>query len=544
MKLGKIACFLSALTVAFSFASCEGSGDDPVAKVELSTTISQIPEGIISFDQENGILTVDKSGVMTSAISFVDDKGGDLGDYKFKTNVPAADKMWCMASCSKARLSLSVAKNTTANPRQTTIDVTAYLNDTEVDTYTITVMQNGESGGGTVDPTPGTETGAAITQFLIPGQISSVINYPTITITMPEGTDVTALKPVIVVTEGSTVTPGSGVAADFTDAVRYQVINEKANDSKTYFAVVTTNSTGGGGTTPGTGKETNPNFKPFDMVPVGAGSFILGKQPSEYYSTVKNIKDEKNSHKVNISAFEIGRYEVTQREFLQVMGYNPSNDKSNDLYPVSKVTLYEAMNYCNKLSEQKGYTPVYTFSNTKWDRETGKELLEATVTRNKEANGYRLPTNAEYEYAAKGGPENEKYPFYYAGSDDLDEVGWFEDNSKIGEEKHVHVVGLKKPNALGLYDLSGNIEEMTGEWYISLDYASDAEETDPWGPETPRDMTEQLVITRGGCYSTYTHNCAVKTWRIQNGNCKTNQSIGSGPVVYDIMGFRVVRSLK
>ena len=535
---------MSALTVAFSFASCEGSGDDPVAKVELSTTISQIPEGIISFDQENGILTVDKSGVMTSAISFVDNKGGDLGDYKFKTNVPAADKMWCLASCSKARLSLSVAKNTTANPRQTTIDVTAYLNDTEVDTYTITVMQNGESGGGTVDPTPGTETGAAITQFLIPGQISSVINYPTITITMPEGTDVTALKPVIVVTEGSTVTPGSGVAADFTDAVRYQVINEKANDSKTYFAVVTINSTGGGGTTPGTGKETNPNFKSFDMVTVGAGSFILGKQPSEYYLTVKNIKDEKNSHKVNISAFEIGRYEVTQREFLQVMGYNPSNDKSNDLYPVSKVTLYEAMNYCNKLSEQKGYTPVYTFSNTKWDRETGKELLEATVTRNKEANGYRLPTNAEYEYAAKGGPENEKYPFYYAGSDDLDEVGWFEDNSKIGEEEHVHVVGLKKPNALGLYDLSGNIEEMTGEWYISLDYASDAEETDPWGPETPRDMTEQLVITRGGCYSTYTHNCAVKTWRIQNGNCKTNQSIGSGPVVYDIMGFRVVRSLK
>ena len=66
------------------------------------------------------------------------------------------------------------------------------------------------------------------------------------------------------------MTPGSGVAADFTDAVRYQVINEKANDSKTYFAVVTTNSTGGGGTTPGTGKETNPNFKPFDMVPLSS----------------------------------------------------------------------------------------------------------------------------------------------------------------------------------------------------------------------------------------------------------------------------------
>lgn len=543
MKFKRLTYILSAIAALLTFASCEGSGDDPAPKVELVAGISQIPEGVVSFDQENGILTVDKSGVMTSAISFTDANGNDLGDFKLKTDIPAADKIWCIASCSRARLSLSIAKNTTTNPRQTTIDITAYRNDEEVSTYTLTVMQNGEnSGGDTPTPTPG--AGAEITQFIIPGQISSEINYPTITITMPQGTDVTALKPVVVVSEGSTVTPASGVAQDFTEAVQYHVINEKTMDSKTYFAVVTIKSDGGGGTDPGTGKETNPNFKPFDMVTIGAGSFILGKQPSEYYLTVKNIKDEKNSHKVNISAFEIGRYEVTQREFLQVMGYNPSNDKSNDLYPVSKVTLYEAMNYCNKLSEQKGYTPVYTFSNTKWDKETGKELLEATVTRNKEANGYRLPTNAEYEYAAKGGPENEKYPFYYAGSDDLDEVGWFEDNSKIGEEEHVHVVGLKKPNALGLYDLSGNIEEMTGEWYISLDYASDAEETDPWGPERPRDMVEQYVITRGGCYRTYSHNCAVKTWRIQNGNCKTNDSMGSGPVVYDIMGFRIVRSLK
>ncbi len=335
MKLGKIACFCRLSPSPSPSPHAKEAAMIPVAKVELSTTISQIPEGIISFDQENGILTVDKSGVMTSAISFVDDKGGDLGDYKFKTNVPAADKMWCLASCSKA----------TPVP----LRGEEHYSESSPDHNRCDSLPQRHRGGHLHDhrhaerrerrryrgSTPGTETGAAITQFLIPGQISSVINYPTITITMPEGTDVTALKPVIVVTEGSTVTPGSGVAADFTDAVRYQVINEKANDSKTYFAVVTTNSTGGGGT-PGAGKETNPNFKPFDMVTVGAGSFILGKQPSEYYLTVKNIKDEKNSHKVNISAFEIGRYEVTQREFLQVMGYNPSNDKSNDLYPSLK----------------------------------------------------------------------------------------------------------------------------------------------------------------------------------------------------------------
>lgn len=541
MKFNKLASILSALAIIPAFASCDSGSNDQPKKVEITAEISQIPEGVVSFDQENGILTVDKAGTMTSAISFADANDADLSDYKLKTDIPAADKIWCIASCSKTRLSLSIAKNTTANPRQTTIDITAYINDAVAGSYTLTVMQNGESGG-SVDPTP--STGAEITQFIIPGQISSVINYPTITITMPEGTDVTALKPVIVVSEGSTVTPGSGVAADFTEAVQYHVINEKTADSKTYFAVVTTTSTGGGGSDPGTTKEDNPNFTLFDMVKIEAGSFILGKQPSEYFKSTKNIQDEKNSHKVNISAFEMGRYEVTQREFLQVMGYNPSNDKSNDLYPVSKVTLYEAMNYCNKLSELKGYTPVYTFADEVWDKETGKELLEATVTRNKSANGYRLPTNAEYEYAAKGGAENDKYPYYYAGSDDIDEVCWYEDNSLVGDTPHVHVVGLKKPNALGIYDLSGNIEEMTGEWYMTLDYASDAEETDPWGPEKPRDMDEQLVITRGGCYRTYSHNCAVKTWRIQNANCKTNQSMGSGTVVYDIMGFRIVRSAK
>lgn len=543
MKFIKSAYILAGLAAMFSFASCEESGDGPAAKVELTATISQIPEGVVAFDQENGILTVDKSGVMTSAISFADANGNDLNDFKLKTDIPAADKIWCVASCSKTRLSLSIAKNTTANPRQTTIDITAYQNDEQVNTYTLTVMQKGEDGSGE-NPTPNPGTGAEITQFIIPGQISSEIKYPTITITMPQGTDVTALKPVVVVSEGSTVTPASGVAQDFTEAVQYHVINEKTMDSKTYFAVVTIKTDGGGGTDPGTGGETNPNFTSFDMVTIGAGSFILGKQPSEYFKTTVNAKDQENAHKVNLSAFEMGRYEVTQREFLQVMGYNPSRDKSNDLYPVSKVTLYEAMNYCNKLSEQKGYTPVYTFSDTKWDKETGKELLEATVTRNKEADGYRLPTNAEFEYAMKGGPENEKYPFYLAGSDDIDEVCWYADNSIIGDTPHVHVVGLKKPNALGIYDLSGNIEEMTGEWYMTLDYASDAEETDPWGPEKPRDMAEQLVITRGGCYTTYRANCAVQNWRIQNANCKTNDSPGSGSVVYDIMGFRIVRSIK
>ena len=252
--------------------------------------------------------------------------------------------------------------------------------------------------------------------------------------------------------------------------------------------------------------------------------------------------DKTNAHKVNISAFEIGRYEVTQREFQDVMGYNPSVNKKKDLLPVHTVTLYEAMLYCNKLSERKGYKPVYTFKNELWDV-TNTELYEADVTRDKTANGYRLPTSAEWEYAAKGGPDNENQPYYYAGSNNLDEVGWYGENSIVGEEPELHVVGLKKPNSLGIYDMSGNVEEYTGEWLLQLGYISDAEETDPWGPEKPRDE-ERLVYSRGGCFSTYDTNCSNTNARILGAHIKTDMGYPGGDIWFGQIGFRVVRSLK
>ena len=538
MRYNRFFYVLSAVAAMFSAISCEDKGDGPsVTKVELTAEMQQIPEGVASFDAEAGIITVNSEGVMTSTMTFSDAKGADMSDYKLKTDVPSADKLWCVASCSKRRLSLSVAKNTSENPRQTDIEITAYYEDQAAGSYTLTVVQSGVKKDEPDVPAP--SASAEITQFIIPGQISSTITYPTITVVMPQGTDVTALKPVVVVSEGSVVTPGSGEAQNFTEAVQYQVVNEKAKESKTYFAVVTVQSGGGGTTDPGTGIETNPNFKMFDMVTVGAGSFIMGKDPSGQHS------DQTNSHKVNISAFEMGRYEVTQREFQQVLGYNPSVKQDSDLYPVHKVTLYEAMNYCNALSKEKGYTPVYTFSDEKWDA-TGKELLEAVVARNKNANGYRLPTNAEYEYAMKGGPDNANYPYFYSGSNDINDVCWFEDNAikVVGGEPVVHAVGTKKPNSLGIYDLSGNIEEYTGEWYLQLDYVSDAEETDPWGPEKPRSMDEQYVISRGGCFDTYAWNCGVTGWRILGAHIKTDKNFPGGDIWFGQIGFRVVRSLK
>lgn len=529
MNLNKFYYFLVVLLCSISFTACSDDDDkQTVPHIELTASMSAFSEGILSFDEENGILSISKEGTLTSSITLGDAAGADMDGIALKATVPAADKMWCLATCSKNRLSLSVAKNNAENARQTTIEISALFGDQVLDTYMLIITQKGVEK----EEEP---AAADITAFIIPGQISSKIDYPVITITMPAGMDVTALKPVVVPSEGATVTPASGTVQDFTDAVQYTVVSSDQKNVKTYMAIVTLQS---GGVNPPSGgnDEDNPNYTTFDMVTVSAGSFIIGRDLSSMYA------DKTNAHKVNISAFEIGRYEVTQREFQDVMGYNPSVNKKKDLLPVHTVTLYEAMLYCNKLSERKGYKPVYTFKNELWDV-TNTELYEADVTRDKTANGYRLPTSAEWEYAAKGGPDNENQPYYYAGSNNLDEVGWYGENSIVGEEPELHVVGLKKPNSLGIYDMSGNVEEYTGEWLLQLGYISDAEETDPWGPEKPRDE-ERLVYSRGGCFSTYDTNCSNTNARILGAHIKTDMGYPGGDIWFGQIGFRVVRSLK
>ena len=130
--------------------------------------------------------------------------------------------------------------------------------------------------------------------------------------------------------------------------------------------------------------------------------------------------------------------------------------------------------------------------------------------------------------------------------DDLNDVAWWEENSAPSPmlPMQIHVVGLKKPNSLGIYDLAGNAEEWTGEWYISLDYMSDAEETDPWGPKTYRNIEERYVIVRGGCWDSYSSTCMITQWRIAGAHVKTDMSMGGGEIWWDQLGFRVARSLK
>ncbi|MEE3409919.1 MAG: formylglycine-generating enzyme family protein [Treponema sp.] len=146
--------------------------------------------------------------------------------------------------------------------------------------------------------------------------------------------------------------------------------------------------------------------------------------------------------------------EVTQRLYQRVMGENPSGNKGAN-NPVENVSWYEAIYFCNELSEKSGYEPVYSVNGetdvSKWGYTSHKyKEIKGGVTWNEKANGFRLSTEKEWEFAANGGQN-----FTYSGSNNLDAVGWYERNS--GDE--THPVAQKRPNGYGLYDMSGNVWE-------------------------------------------------------------------------------------
>ncbi len=182
---------------------------------------------------------------------------------------------------------------------------------------------------------------------------------------------------------------------------------------------------------------------PKSMVFVEGGSFQMGSNDGE--------SDEKPVHQVTVSSFWIGKHEITQAEWKEVMGSNPSDWKGDQL-PVEQVSWYDAVDYCNKRSIKEGLTPCYSGSG-------------AGITCDWNANGYRLPTEAEWEFAARGGVKSKGYT--YSGSNDVGSVAWYDGNS--GYE--THEVGTKSPNELGIHDLSGNVWEWCWDWYDEGYYA-------------------------------------------------------------------------
>ena len=225
-----------------------------------------------------------------------------------------------------------------------------------------------------------------------------------------------------------------------------------------------------------------------EVVLVAGGTFTMGSNAADAQ------RDEKPTHSVTVSSYSIGKYEVTwgqYKAFCTATGRPVPDAPSwgiNDRHPVVNVNYNDCVAYCNWLGETYG-------------------------------GDWRLPTEAEWEYAARGG--NKSLGYTYSGGNDMDQLGWYEDNA-AGQTM---VVGRKKPNELGLYDMSGNVLEWCKDWYSDSYYAS-SPANNPKGPTSGSDR-----VLRGG------------SWYYSAANCRVANRYCGGPSGRNSFGgFRVVLS--
>lgn len=209
---------------------------------------------------------------------------------------------------------------------------------------------------------------------------------------------------------------------------------------------------------------------------------------------------------VTVSSFYIDKYEITQASFELVMGYDPASGYGDgDDYPVYNVTWRMAIEYCNKRSVLEGITPCYSYAGYGTDPDDWPvSVVHTDFSCNWSANGYRLPTEMEWMFAARGG--NATHGYVYSGSNNIDEVAWYHDNAYAVGTSHPdygpHVVGTKAPNELGLYDMTGNMTECV--WDIYGDYPA-GPQTDPTGP-----TSGTYRARRGGSWSSVAYGCTIE----------------------------------
>jgi formylglycine-generating enzyme required for sulfatase activity len=229
---------------------------------------------------------------------------------------------------------------------------------------------------------------------------------------------------------------------------------------------------------------------PYNFVRIEGGSFTMGSPPTE----VNHEKDEAR-HPVSINTFYMGKYEVSQAEYEAVMGTNPSSDKGGNL-PVVSVNWYDAVEYCNARSLKEGLTPAYTINKSKTDvnNTNDEDSVKWMVTWNQKANGYRLPSEAEWEYACRAGTAT---PFNVGNNITTSQSNYngtepYNSNTRGIDRDRTLPVGSFLPNAWGLYDMHGNVFEWCWDWYGT--YSADAQ-TNPSGASS-----SSRRVTRGGCY--------------------------------------------
>ena len=227
------------------------------------------------------------------------------------------------------------------------------------------------------------------------------------------------------------------------------------------------------------------------MVKVEGGEFQMGSEDIE--------EEEKPVHSVKLKDFHLCRFPVTQSLWESVMGENPASFP-HPCRPIETVSWYDAVSFCNALSEKRGLDPYYEIDPDRKDPNNKNEddELRWWVRIHQGANGYRLPTEAEWEYAAKGGKYAQQAALLYAGSNSLTEVAWHDRNGEGNSLDISQPSGLKRPNALGLFDMSGNVDEWCGDWYDGNYYEECKAQGMVENPSGPEKGSRRVV--RGGSW--------------------------------------------
>jgi formylglycine-generating enzyme required for sulfatase activity len=242
------------------------------------------------------------------------------------------------------------------------------------------------------------------------------------------------------------------------------------------------------------------------MVCIGPGNFTMG--------TTRGDPDEAPAHTVQLAGFLMDKFEVTHAMYTQVELPNPSHWQDDSQKPVEQVRWSGVRRYCNERSLMEGLKPCYDETRSGWPRIP-------------EANGYRLPTEAEWEYAARAGSRSD---YSFGKANQLKQYAWFADNST----KRTHRVGTRRPNAWGLHDLYGNVSEWCEDVYAP-DYYRASPADNPVGPEPEGDDPSRVI--RGG------------SWRASEAMCRVTfrrgEKTGDTDACFftDYCGFRCVRTI-
>jgi formylglycine-generating enzyme required for sulfatase activity len=243
-----------------------------------------------------------------------------------------------------------------------------------------------------------------------------------------------------------------------------------------------------------------------NMILISKGSFEMGGSNFDEYPI----------HRVTFTYdFYIGKYEITQNEYEELSGINPSYFKGADL-PVENVSWWDAIKFCNKLSEIYNLPPAYNQTTGELLDEFGNVTTDMSLVK-----GYRLPTESEWEYSASGGQKKNK--FIYSGSDNPDEICWYIENS----DSTTHPVGMKKQNKLGIFDMSGNVWEWCSDYYIPY---TQVETVNPF-------HYGSIPNNRGGGW-----NMKIVSNTYRGASTPDGTIYGSAESKYNCIGFRICRT--